>query len=316
LPRPTKKHKAEKPARSLEDLLAKVKAQHGAKALSIAGDVEELYTVRHLPVGVAQVDQILGGGMPRGHITEVFGPWSAGKTWLLLNAVAKTQRDGGTAAWLDTEVSFSPGLAKSLGVDLSKLLLSTPENGEEALDLCIALVRQNVDLLVLDSATALAPSKSLDSDVGIDGFAVSVRLWNAGLTRIKPALAFRPTAFTFTNQVRDNVGVMYGPATTEPLGWKSKHDAVLRLEIRRKEWIKRGDQKVGQVSLARIAKSKYDGAIPFAETTFDIHWGSDGTDSDKRTEPSPTSPTRDSGGPNSPAFSRASDRDIESNRKT
>lgn len=255
---------------TLDELLARVQRKHGTRALSLAGDVEELYTVSFLPTGIAQVDLILGGGFPRGHISEIYGAWSAGKSYLMLCTIAETQRNGGTAALIDTEVSFSPGLARAVGVDLDRLLLSTPEFGEGALDLVVDLIRQEIDLVVLDSATSLASRDELSKQVEVAGYAPTVRLWNAGLTRIKPNLAFKPTAFVFLNQVRDNVGVMYGPQTVEPLGHKSKHEAILRLEVRRKEWIKRQDQKVGQVTLLRVAKAKYDGCQPFAETTIDI----------------------------------------------
>jgi len=264
---------------TLQELLDIIQKKHGTRALAVAGDVEELYTVSFLPTGLPAVDEILGGGIPRGHITEFFGPWSGGKTFLALNAIARTQADGGVAAFIDTEVSFSPGFARTLGVDMDRLLISTPEFGEEALDIAISLIKQDVDLVVFDSAASIVSKDDLEKQVNISGFSPEVRLWNAGLKRIKSALALGKPAFVFTNQVRDNIGVMYGPATTEPMGHKSKHESVLRLEVRRKEFIKKGDQKVGHVALARVAKAKYDGARPFAEATFDILYPSDGSGS-------------------------------------
>ncbi len=507
---PRGRPKSLKGPETLEELMQRLQKRYGVKRLSVASEVEELYKVQHLPTGIPQLDEILGGGLPRGHITEFFGPWSGGKSWLALLTIAETQKAGGIAALIDTEVSFAPGLAHSLGVDFDRLILNTPETGEQALDLALELVKQELDLIVLDSATSLATKETIASDVEISGYPSAVRLWNAGLTRIKPALAFRKTAFVFcvapgthiltedlrwvkaekltagsriigvdehpgkrrvrsgtitqhslaeasrvqivtdrgtivvtdnhpfltirpnethtawvqakdlklgqhikfiagrwseedgdswlagladdegsvsasrarsvnvritqnpglvlnrimdeldkrgldvklykrtfqahsatllgtedtmrflgqvrparllqrwadlvadgvamphysvarvayvkplgigpivsfatsirtyvaeglishnTNQVRDNIGVMYGPQTTEPLGWKSKHEAALRLEVRRKEWLKSGDQKVGQVTLIRIQKTKVDGVIPFSETTIDI----------------------------------------------
>ena len=262
-----------KKTETLDALIAGIKHKYGERALAIAGDVEELYTVTCLPTGLPAVDDVLGGGFPRGHVTELFGPWSGGKTYLTLKAIAKTQADGGVAAFIDTEYTFAPKFARHLGVDLDKLLLSSPEYGEEALDIAVSLVKKNVDLVVLDSAASLVPKNIIDTEVSDkQGYPPEVKLWNAGLKRIKAALALQKPAFVFTNQVRDNVGVMYGPATIEPMGWKSKHESVLRLEVRRKEWIKRGDQKVGHVALVRVVKGKYDGVKPFAETTFDIEY--------------------------------------------
>lgn len=257
--------------KTIEDLMVRYKKKYGPRGLDVAADVEELYEARKCPTGIPQVDEILGGGLPRGHVTEVFGPWSGGKTFFLLMAIAQVHRDGGKAAFIDTEVSFSPGLARAVGVDLTKLYIKTPEYGEKALDLIIDMIKlDDLDLIVLDSATSITPKDIVDSEVEIAGFPAGVRLWNAGLARIKPVLAFKKTALAFTNQVRENIGVMYGPNTTEPMGQKSKHEANLRLEVRRKEWIKTGDQKTGQISLFRVVKTKIDGVIPYAETTIDI----------------------------------------------
>lgn len=265
------KTKSTTKTKTLDELLDAVhKATKLKSSLSVASDVVELYKVKHLPTGLPALDEILGGGLPRGLITEAFGPWSGGKSFLALKAAAATQQAGGIAAWLDTEASFSPGLAKAVGVDLDRLLLKTPEDGDLAVEILLALAEEGPDLIVLDSATSLAPKKLLESDISDGGYPAGVRLWNAALIRLKPKLFGGPTAFYFCNQIRDNVGVVYGPSTTEPMGWRSKHDAALRLEVRRKEWIKQGDKRVGQVSLVRVHKSKVDGVVPYAETTFDI----------------------------------------------
>lgn len=276
-PKKSKQDKPDKPlsAMRLDELLAKAQKKYGSR-LARAAEVEHLYKVSYAPVGIPLVDEMLGGGLPRGHISEVFGPPSAGKSWFLLNAVAAAQQRGELTAWIDAEVTFYPELARAVGVDMDELLLSTPECGEDALDLILTLVKakKNLGIIVLDSATALVSRDELDRPPEIGSMvAPTVRLWNAGLIRLKSALFGTPTAFAFVNQVRDNVGVMYGPATTEPLGWRSKHDSVLRLNVRRKEWIKQGDKRTGQVNMARVEKMKYDGGPPIGtEVTFDINF--------------------------------------------
>jgi recombination protein RecA len=229
--------------------------------------------VKHLPTGVESVDNLLGGGIPRGHITEFFGPYSSGKSWLATLALAETQRNGGTAALVDTEISFSVGLARELGVDTSKLLLSTPANGEDALAIILGLIGAGVDLIVLDSATALVPAELLVKPPGRDGYDPTTLLWNSGLKRIKPALAFGTTGFVFVNQVRANMNMQgpFSPTTIEPLGYRSKHDSVLRVSVRRTEWIGRGTDRIGQVARVKVEKAKYDGCSPIgSECTFEI----------------------------------------------
>lgn len=265
------RRKRQEEAKTLEELLAVVQKQGGKKKLAIASEVEEIYKVKHLPTGIKSIDDILGGGLPQGLITEAYGPWSGGKTFLAMYAVATTQSNGGNAAWIDTEATFAPAFARAVGIDMDRLAISTPECGEDALDTILALVKSEaVSIIVLDSATSITPRDIIAKEVEIDGYPAGVRLWNAGLIRLKPILFGRPISFLFTNQVRENVGVMYGPQTTEPMGWRSKHDSALRLEVRRREWIKSGDQKIGQVSVVKVAKSKVDGVQPYTETTFDI----------------------------------------------
>jgi recombination protein RecA len=256
--------------KTLEQIVKAAQEKYGEKALAVAGDVEEEFVVKHLPSGIPELDSILGGGFPRGHISELFGPESAGKSLICLKTIAETQRTGGVAAYVDTEGEFAPEFAKINGVDLDTLLISNPDNGEDALEIVRSLVKKKLDIIVLDSITSLFPKNMIASAVETQGYAPGVKLWNAGIARIKPLVTRSTTAFVVTNQVRENVGVMYGPTTTEPMGRMSRHNMAIRLEVRRKEWIKKNDVKVGQVVLMRIAKTKVDGVMPYAECVVDV----------------------------------------------
>lgn len=257
---------------TIEDLLRTYQQKYGPFSLTYASSIEQEYVTERIPTGLEKVDYLLGGGIARSVITELFGPPSSGKTWLCYHAVAGAQRAGLSCAFVDVEKSYSPGFARLCGVDPDKLLLGVPAFGEEALDLVVDLVRSGVDLVVLDSVASLVSREDLEKQVEIGGYAPGVRLLNVGLAKIRSILGpGHPTAVIMTNQVRDNLGVLYGPKLTTPMGWRLRHDAAIRLEMRRSEWLKKGDRRVGQVSILRVEKTKVDGTLPVgSEVSVDI----------------------------------------------
>lgn len=261
-------------AKTLSELVQSYQARYHRYSLAFAHEVEADYDRGRIPTGLERVDMILGGGIPRGVITELFGPPGSGKTYLCLSCISSAQKSGLTCAFIDVERSYSPRWAEYCGVSQKDLLLSSPEDGEEALDIAVDLARYGVDLLVFDSIASLASREDLEKQVEIGSYAPGVRLLNVGLAKLKAATGpGRKTAIVLVNQVRDNLGVLYGPKTTTPMGWRVRHDSSLRLEIRRAEWIKRGDARVGQVSVVRIEKTKVDGTMPVGtEATFDIYF--------------------------------------------
>ena len=260
------------PAKTLDDLIEAYQRRYSRHSLAYASEVVQDYQHRRIPTGEERVDKILGGGIPSGAITEIYGPPGGGKTYLALRTIASAQRAGMSCVFIDVERTYSPGFAQHAGVDLKSLLISSPSDGEEALDIAVDLTRYGVDLVVLDSVASLTSREDLERQVEVGAYAPSVRLLNVGLAQLKAAVGpGRNTAVVLINQVRDNVGILYGPKTTTPMGWRIKHDASLRLEVRRSEWIKKGDVRVGQVSTVRIEKTKVDGTMPVGtEATFDI----------------------------------------------
>lgn len=274
---------APSPVASVDDLLARVQRKYGRRALLTGADAAPLYTASRVSTGMEPLDRLLGGGWPRGYISEVFGPFGVGKSLILLRCMAEVQRQGGIAALIDTEVSFQPDFAAWLGVDLSRLLLSVPASGEDALEIAISLVHQGVDLVGLDSAANIVSRTELESAaVEVAGYAPGVRLWNAGLLRLKPLLAQEcKTAFVFLNQVRANMQAVtpYAPQTIEPMGYRSKHDASIRLSVRRRGWLQAGRDgpRVGQVAVVRVEKRKIDGVMPIgAEVELELHFPTPG----------------------------------------
>ena len=263
-------------AKTLDELIEAYQRQYGRYALDYASNLAPAYSYGRVPTGIERLDYLTGGGFPRGVFTELFGPPGGGKTYLSLRTIAACQAAGGQAAYLDIERSYSPRFAEYCGVNPKDLLLSAPASGEEALDLAVDLVRYGVDLVVLDSVAALVSAEDLDKQVELGGYAPGVRLLNVGLAKLRSAMGpGRPSAVILVNQVRENLGVIYGPRTTTPMGWRLKHDAALILEVRRTEWIKRGSERVGQVTQVRIDKTKVDGTLPVgSEVSIDIEFPS------------------------------------------
>lgn len=226
--------------------------------------------VECIPTGALSLDRALGiGGIPRGRITEIYGPESSGKTTICLHVIAEAQKTGGIAAFIDAEHALDLNYAKRLGVDTPNLLLSQPDFGEQALEICDTLVRSNaLDVIVIDSVAALVPRAEIEGEMGDSHMAVQARLMSQALRKLTGAISRSKTAVIFTNQLRSKIGVMFGNPETTTGGNALKFYASLRMDIRRVAQIKEGTEVVGNRTKIKIVKSKV--AAPFKEVEFDI----------------------------------------------
>src|SRR5580692_9281728 len=241
----------------LETAISQIEKDYGKGAIMRLGSRDVLVPVSVIPTGALSIDAALGvGGVPRGRVIEIYGPESGGKTTLTLHIIAEAQKMGGQAAFIDAEHALDPIYARKLGVDVDNLLVSQPDNGEQALEIAETLIRSNgVDIIVVDSVAALVPRAELEGDMGDPQMGLQARLMSQALRKLTAIVSKSKTSLIFINQIREKIGVMFGNPETTTGGRALKFYSSIRIDIRRIQSIKEGDRVVGSRTRAKVVKN-------------------------------------------------------------